>query len=168
MSRIGLAPGVAEAVSSVTDPASQRLFYLLLEDNHRIHSALESSVEASNAATAGLLSVSVSLDTTRSQLDSIIQHLSTVRTGAPASVLYPMVINASSPIVSGSGTDASDRSSGSKESVSSPDGPLKCPFCPARHDTEKVHCQHMVRLSDRFVGFTDDSRALIHCILTFV
>ena len=154
----GWAPGTdsigadtVAAVARVADPASRGLFESLLAENQKMHNALDASIAASNAATSGLAAVTVSLDRTNEQLATVLSRLSHVQTGG---VLYPMVISASSPISSATAESGSSVGSGSAKEVHNPDGPLPCPFCPHRHDTEKVHHQHMVRLIDRFVMFT--------------
>ena len=164
MSIDGWAPGTdsigadtVAAVARVADPASRGLFESLLAENQKMHNALDASIAASNAATSGLSAVTVRLDRTNEQLATVLSRLSHVQTGG---VLYPMVINASSPIGTASSTTAESGSSvgsGSAKEVHNPDGPLPCPFCSHRHDSEKVHHQHMLRLIDRFVMFTSST-----------
>jgi len=136
-------------VSAVNDPAARHMFYFLIEEYRKIHCALNHSIQASNAATAQLHSVSVALDVTREQLSVLNENLSGNR-------VLPVLINAGSngsPIGTlSSSTGCSGVSGGSNsssKSVNSSDGPLKCPFCPHRHKSERVHHQHMVRLLDR-------------------
>jgi len=143
-------------ISRVSDVAARHMFQSLVEENRLIYGALCQSIAASNAAVAGLASVTSSLNDTRTQLAALIPHVAQLSVhGKASNVLYPMVINASSP--NSSTTGDTGLSGGSMDSIPTADGILKCPFCPHRHDSEKVHVQHLVRLLDRFVICTDMS-----------
>ena len=63
-------------VSAVNDPTVRRMFYFLMEENRKVHCALNHSIQASNAATAQLQSVSEALDVTREQLAVLNENLS--------------------------------------------------------------------------------------------
>lgn len=149
----GWAPGVvpdvaAPDISAVADPASQQMFMYMIKEQRDILVAMRDCIVASNAATAGMVTVVAALESTRSEIAAVVPLLSQAVRG---DVVLPGVINASSPL---SGTSfGSELSSGSTASVHVPDGPLHCPFCPHRHDSEKVHVQHLVRLIDRYVSF---------------
>lgn len=139
-------------VSAVNDPTVRRMFYFLMEENRKVHCALNHSIQASNAATAQLQSVSEALDVTREQLAVLNENLYGNR-------VLPVLINAGpngSPIgtlsSSAGCSGVSGGSNSSSKSDCSFDGPLKCPFCPHCHKSERVHHQHMVRLLDRFVA----------------
>ena len=138
---------IAEYVRTVPDPSSQRLFQYLIEEQRKVYGALNVSISASNAAVVGLSAVNETLQHTRSQLDTLIPHLSQI-----------MSLARSSPISSTTG--GSGDTVVSEVSTSSPDGVLKCPFCPHGHDSEKVHVQHMMRLMDR-LGTDSRSECLI-------
>ncbi len=154
----GSAPCVSDlhaddTISRVSDVAARQMFRYLIEENRKMYGALSQSIAASNAAVAGLASVTSSLDQTRSQLASLIPHVAQLSVhGTASNVLYPVVIHADSPISSTTGDTG--QSGGTQDSAPSLDGILKCPFCPHRHDSEKVHVQHLMRLLDRFVYFT--------------
>ena len=144
-------------IRSVADPGAQRMFQYLLQENHKMYCLLRASIEASNAAAAGLATVSASLESVSAQLAAVVPQLSQV---FPLSTgVLPLVINAASPIGSLSNVSGSSDHNTTGSSSSS-DGPLQCPFCPHRHSTEKVHCQHLLRLMDRFVLILDDNCCL--------
>lgn len=156
------APGAESEVAvadigSVADPGAQRMFQYLLQENHKMYCLLRASIEASNAAAAGLATVSASLESVSAQLATVVPQLSQVF--PLSSGVLPLVINAASPIGSLSNVSGSSDHNTSGSSSSS-DGPLQCPFCPHRHSTEKVHCQHLLRLMDRFVLILDDNCCL--------
>lgn len=168
----GWAPGVESVsaspdIDAVADPASRRMFMYLIEENRRIYGALHDSIGASNAATAGLASVTSALEATRLQLNTLVMHCSHIFSDGHG--VFPSMINASSPLgTASSNTVDSALSTGSMTSIDCPEGPLKCPFCPRRHDTEKVHVQHWVRLLDRFVLFNYRIYlcvAIVYCLI---
>jgi|LauGreDrversion4_2_1035121.scaffolds.fasta_scaffold244836_1 hypothetical protein len=145
-----------DTISRVSDVASRQMFQILLEENRLIYGALSQSIAASNAAVAGLASVTSSLNETRIQLAALIPHVAQLSVhGTASNVLYPMMIHADSPVSSTTGDTG--KSGGTQDSIPTVDGILKCPFCPHRHDSEKVHVQHLMRLLDRFVLCTDMS-----------
>jgi len=137
-------------VGSVVDPHARKMFQFLLQENQKMFRLLSASIEASNGAAAGLATVTASLESTRALLAAALPQLSQ---SFPLSTgVLPLVINAASPI--GSLSNVSDNSvHNSSDSSSYSEGPLQCPFCPHRHSTEKVHCQHLLRLLDRLVLF---------------
>jgi len=148
----GWAPGADRVmavpdIGSVADPGAQRMFLYLIEENRRIYCALNDSIEASRAATAGLATVTTALESTCSQLAAVLPQISQVIPHVNG--VLPSVINASSPV--GSLSNMSGDSVLSSGSSNSSDGLLQCPFCTHRHSSEKVHHQHLVRLLDRFV-----------------
>ena len=152
----GWAPGAVTDMAvpdicSVADPASQRMFMFMVQEHRNMMVAMRECIGATNAATAGLLNVATALEATRAEIAAAVPLLSQAVRG---NGVFPGTINASSPFSTSTGnTGDSTFSIGSMQSVDVPDGPLHCPFCQHRHDSEKVHVQHLVRLIDRFVSF---------------
>jgi len=160
----GWAPGAftdmtVPDVCSVADPATQRMFMFMVQEHRNMMVAVRECIGATNAATASLVNVATALESTRSEIAAVVPLLSQAVRGNGA---FPRVINASSPISTSTvNTGDSTSSIGSVQSVDVPDGPLHCPFCSHRHDSEKVHVQHLVRLIDRFVLFDQHTVLLI-------
>lgn len=147
----GLAPGVVAVIDSVSDDASRALFRMLIQERQE-----QKSMDAArHDQVVSLLSdVSVGLSNAKADIAAI-----KCRMDGPALCPlscsedincrngFPSLIHARTA----SNSTASSQSAGSKRSSSShvSDGPLHCPFCPSRHDSEKVHVQHMDRILDQ-------------------
>lgn len=151
---LGLAPGVADVIASVTDKAAQALFRMILQERQE-----RSSIDLArhNEVVALLSSLSSGLIETKDDIAEIKRRIDYSppfpvaccegqdrRSGFPSEI-HARTASNSTVSSRSAGSSGSKRSSSSHSS----NGPLQCPFCPKRHDSERVHVQHMNRILDQ-------------------
>lgn len=147
----GLAPGVDAVIDAVSDDASRALFRMLMlerQERNAIESARHDQVVSLlSGVSLGLENAKADIAEIKSRMDCPAPCPLAFSERHDRSGGYPAEIQARTA----SNSTASSLSAGSKRSSSShsSNGPLHCPFCPHRHDSEKVHVQHMSRILDQ-------------------
>jgi|LauGreDrversion4_2_1035121.scaffolds.fasta_scaffold190287_1 hypothetical protein len=151
---LGLAPGVADVIDSVTDKAARALFRMILQQ-HQERSAIDLArhtevVALLSSVSSGLIQTKDDIADIKRRIDGPPPHPVAYWEGLDRRSDFPSEIHARTASNSSVSTPRSG-SSGSKRSSSSnsSNGPLQCPFCSKRHDSERVHVQHMNRILDQ-------------------
>lgn len=147
-------------IDAIADPVIRSLF-------SRMHHQQVASVRRSDIFQ---LQVLQSLQA----LSGVVNELRQQNPSAPGVVpVFNIDGNVAAPVVFPMHVDAVDHSASSFSSLhsyatssgsSGSSGPLQCLFCPARHNNEKSHCQHMQRLVQRFATCADVAIVCCLCV----
>ena len=164
---LGEAPGsdVVSSIGLVSDAASRELFRFLIAENASMRSSHASLSEQYGHVISLLEIVAGNVASTQTDIALIKARLQSPPapiSGDHYSGCYQPPVPAFVDAQSLGSSSSSSLLSKFSSSGSSSEGPLCCPFCPARHSNEKSHVQHMVRILERF-----ESRCGVASVIVF-
>ena len=148
---MGAAPGITldELIFNVRDPSAQAIFQLLLSNQNLMQQSLQANAQYHQVLESMLSSIQDSVLATQRDVQDTKNDVTQLKASAVFACPLPALIHAETRSNSECDLVDTQGSSASPLTVEC-DGPLHCPFCPKKHDSERSHHQHMRRIALRF------------------